>query len=219
MKKDLLDFYNDIERLKRLNRALSDTNFYLQRGYIKDEIPQNILELSFPVKNPLPLVNNDAKTILDIGCGGGMDIFLIQKQFPEKKVFGLDISFNLISTAKSFCKNLVCGNAIFLPFKNLSFDVVILNGVFNLFENKIELLDEMKRVLNSNGSIIVADVFKEKYFVVSDIANFLNLGMAETLENLFKIFSHTGFEYEFGDYEKEIIPNYGIFITKWRRNE
>ncbi len=217
MKKEILAFYNDIERLKRLNHFLSGTEFLSQRGYNCREIPKSISELSFPVRNPVPFIEDTADTILDLGCGGGMDIYIGKNNFPKKRFFGIDLSYNLLRNAKQFCKNLVCGDALNLPFKDLSFSMVIVNGVFNLMDEKEVFVKELLRILKLEGTVFVADLFKLNPSLKLEAGDFLNFGKAETLEDIFHLFEKYFFIYEYGEFEKEVVPGYGIFTMRWRK--
>jgi len=217
MKKEILDFYSNIEKLKRLNYILSGTEFLSQRGYDCNEIPESISELSFPVRNPISFIENSADTILDLGCGGGMDIYIGMRNFPEKRFFGIDLSYNLLKNAKKFCKNLVCGDGMNLPFKDLSFSMVIVNGVFNLLDNKEVFLNELFRVLKFGGNVFIADLFKSNSSLQLASGEFLNFGKAESMEDIFHLFKKCFFIYEYGEFEKEVVPGYGIFTMKWRK--
>ena len=44
-----------------------------------------------------------------------------------------------------------------LPFPDDRFDVVISNGVFNLIPDKLKALQEVRRVLKTNGRLMIAD--------------------------------------------------------------
>lgn len=52
------------------------------------------------------LKENPVKSVLEIGCGAGANLFNIKKEFPETKVAGCDINEDAIETAKQiFVKN------------------------------------------------------------------------------------------------------------------
>ncbi len=63
--------------------------------------------------------------VLDLGCGAGLDLYFYAKSVGSKgKVYGLDISVDMIEKAKHNMKlvgidnaELVCGSSDHLPFK------------------------------------------------------------------------------------------------------
>ena len=70
--------------------------------------------------------------ILDVGCGRGDFLERICLQYGSQGV-GIDISAEMLLFAKTKHPNqkFILGNANQLPFKDKSFDIVILNGVFH----------------------------------------------------------------------------------------
>jgi len=94
------------------------------------------------LKNPL---------ILDIGCGNGE----FAKFINEKNLIGLDISYKAVKNAKKSINFSVVGNAIKLPFKNESFDVVLCIETL-YYQNKNKMIKEIYRVLKKKGFLILS---------------------------------------------------------------
>lgn len=105
-------------------------------------------------------------TVLDLGCGAGVDVFLAAKAVgPSGKVIGVDMTPEMIAKAWN---NAVKGgflNVDFrlgdienLPVKNASVDVVISNCVINLAPHKEPVFDEIYRVLKSGGHFTISDM-------------------------------------------------------------
>lgn len=104
------------------------------------------------------------KVILDLGCGrGGKTAYY--KSEGAKMVIGLDLRMEALKIANEFTAKHSPGenafflraNAFSLPFHDDSFDHIILNDmVEHILEYEVEqILNEMKRVLNPSGSIII----------------------------------------------------------------
>lgn len=90
----------------------------------------------------------DAK-ILDLCCGNGgtLNIF---KGSEYRNLFGLDISFNLLSRVKASVP-LILGDGNKCPIKKSSFDVIIIHKALHHFLDHAPLLKEIKRILKPGG--------------------------------------------------------------------
>jgi len=90
------------------------------------------------------------ESVLEVGCGSGSNLALIQKKLPNVKISGIDINKTAIANAVKHLGNiqLVVGNADSLPFKDNSFDVVITDAtLLYISPEKIEKVrDELLRV-------------------------------------------------------------------------
>lgn len=97
------------------------------------------------------------KTILDIGCGGGILLHLSKAQLK----IGLDYSFESLLHAKKLDKKmeLVCGDAAHLPFRTDFFPTVlaihILPELKKIGGDWETALNELKRVSKTNSTLII----------------------------------------------------------------
>ena len=104
--------------------------------------------------------------ILEIGCGNGLLLRaldeVLSKSNGEYSLFGTDISGSLLAqipSSNSF--NLEIAPANRQPHKSNSFDLVILHGVVQYFEDYSYLasvVDEIHRVLVPGGAMLLLDV-------------------------------------------------------------
>lgn len=128
----------------------------------------------------LQLLNvKQGETILEIGFGTGYGILALAKSAGETgKVYGLDISEKMcrITNTKinksglSESVELICADAIVLPYKNYFFDAIFMSFSLELFDTPEipVVLNECQRVLRNNGRIcIVAMSKKEKNSLMS----------------------------------------------------
>ncbi len=142
--------------------------------------------------------------ILDCGCGTGILYpFLLEKVGSRGKIFGMDISFNMLKKAKT--KNhkfLIQGDAESIPFLSASLDTIIFLNAFPHFQNKKIVLKESFRVLKeggrlfilhtspreevnsfhkNHGGVIADDVLAENHEIISILeeANFKNIRIIE----------------------------------------
>ena len=101
----------------------------------------------------------DFKRVLDLGCGNGNVIALLQDR-KEAEYYGLDLSAEMIEEAEKRLGrqvSLCVGDAENLPYEDGFFDVIICNASFHHYPNHQKAVQEMKRVLKRNGTIILGD--------------------------------------------------------------
>jgi SAM-dependent methyltransferase len=142
----------------------------LTLGYGKpfvDSLPASVADSFCGVGNPLLAGNiRPGETILDVGCGAGVDIIRVAGMAgPEGKVYGIDLTASMVDRATDNIRSMKIGNAWAeeasaesLPFPDENFDVVTSNGVLNLSPKKRECLVEIRRVLKTGGRFYLADM-------------------------------------------------------------
>ncbi len=129
-------------------------------------LPETVAAAYCGVGNPFTLgpIRED-ETILDIGCGAGVDSVLAAKlAWASGAVTGIDLVPEMLARARENARLAGVDNVTFqeasaeqLPFPENSFDVVISNGVFNLVVDKVKALSEVHRVLKPGGRLMLAD--------------------------------------------------------------
>jgi arsenite methyltransferase len=131
------------------------------------QVPDFVAESFAGVANPWSLGRIEpGKRVLDIGSGAGMDSLIAALQVgPKGSVTGIDMTPEMIENARRGAAELGLKNVTFvegeaerLPFDDLSFDVVISNGVIDLVPDKDAVFGEIYRVLVPGGRIQIADV-------------------------------------------------------------
>jgi arsenite methyltransferase len=137
-----------------------------QRG----ELPDAAALASLGCGNPTAVAElHEGETVLDLGSGGGIDVILSAKRVgPAGRVFGLDMTDEMLALARANADEAAVANAIFLkgiiedvPLPAESVDVVISNCVINLSTDKAAVLTEIARVLRPGGRVGVSDIVAE----------------------------------------------------------
>jgi len=106
------------------------------------------------------------ETVLDIGCGAGMDLLLAARRVgPAGKAIGVDMTDAMLDRARASARaaglaqvKVRKGDATSLPVEDESVDAVISNGVLNLVPEKERAFAEIVRVLRPGGRFQVADI-------------------------------------------------------------
>jgi len=94
------------------------------------------------------------KVVLDVGCGAAYGTEMLRKEGQAKLVVGLDI--NLKQAINTFGLTLVHGDALELPFKDESFDVVTVFEVIEHLDDPQKALGEVRRVLKPGGIALIS---------------------------------------------------------------
>jgi ubiquinone/menaquinone biosynthesis C-methylase UbiE len=144
--------------------------FALKVGYPKevlDNLPPSLIESFTGANNPQGFAElKKGEVVLDLGCGAGLDLYFYAKAVGEKgKVYGLDISEDMVSKAKQNMElvginnaNISVGESDNLPFNDNFFDVVASNGIYNLSPDKEAVMREVYRVLKPGGRTVFCEI-------------------------------------------------------------
>jgi len=141
--------------------------------YSSEEIaslPPGLVDYSMGAYHPVKHANlKEGETVLDVGCGAGIDVFLAANKVGESgKVFGIDVTFSLLRRAKGYVTGQYRSRMLFisasggaLPLVDQSVDAIIGNCVIHLIQDKPEAFAEFFRVLRPHGRAVIADVVAE----------------------------------------------------------
>lgn len=173
------------------NSTKKPINFYNRKYYEEHEFSYTNEE-RMDIKRILKLLKiKTGDRVLDIGCGLGI---LLEKISARKKV-GIETNNFAINKCKEKGLKVMKLNADNgLPFKNASFDIVIMNEVISHVTKPQFVLKECFRVLRPNGIIALTTPVRSLFFHNISPTH-LNEYSTEDIRNLieksgFKITSH-----------------------------
>ena len=109
----------------------------------------------------------DQKTVLDIGCGGGISVKLFSSLGGIRKVTGIDYSEDMVRLSKRFNKEEILEGSVEilkadvseLPFKNGTFDIISAFDTINFWPDHKNAIAEIVRSLKSNGIFFIINAY------------------------------------------------------------
>ncbi len=162
---------------QEITRKLDSSKFgkyslFLNYGYIPDgspqfaphEVPRFFLS-GHSAKLVLELVGEceiDGRRVLDVGCGRGGTVFVLDQFFKPRSVTGVDLA----PSAVAFCRetqqkpNLTFleGDSENLPFPSGSFDVITNVESSHLYPSLHKFYDQVVRLLAPGGHFLYTDM-------------------------------------------------------------
>ena len=118
------------------------------------------------VAEKLTLRGFDGGRILDAGCGFGATTIVLAQALPRSEIMGIDLSDPLLELAIQATQTADLGGRIAfekadvqkIPYDDDSFDVVINLQMLHIVEDPVPMLNEIERVLASDGILFMADI-------------------------------------------------------------
>jgi malonyl-CoA O-methyltransferase len=143
----------------RINRDRVARAFHQQAG----EYDRHATVQKRVVDCLLALARNSVSTapadVLDIGCGTGQLLSLLGIQYPDSRLYGLDLAYNMTRSAADRLgpgAALVNGDAEQLPFRDGAFDLVVSSSTVQWIEDLVGFFRQCHRVLRPGGLLCMA---------------------------------------------------------------
>lgn len=101
------------------------------------------------------------EAIIDLGCGTGYYLYLLSNLSLNLKLTGFDNDKKALEEAKLLLSNnesinFVIGDMHKMPFKDKSFDKIVMSEVLEHVENDEQVLKEVYRILKLNGILVIS---------------------------------------------------------------
>jgi ubiquinone/menaquinone biosynthesis C-methylase UbiE len=98
------------------------------------------------------------RRLLDVGCGTGQLAARLRRELPAIHVVGCDFSIGMLEHARARDDAVawVRGDAMRLPFRDRTFDVIVSTEAFHWFPDRRRALHEFARVLVPEGRLMLA---------------------------------------------------------------
>ena len=139
---------------KRIAKSFDNkSDSYDQYSFVQKEVADRLIDRIKSLKF-------DPINILDIGSGTGYLAKKLESHFPKANLFCLDISEKMSIACKLKNKRMytICADTEFLPFKNLSFDLIISSFTFHWCSNLEKIFYDIKNILTEHGIFIFSTV-------------------------------------------------------------
>ncbi len=182
------DYHSEINKTKKLfeeiNEAINNSKYkdvisFFNLGYVptKSAPPRSKIKLSDFVinKNAISLVleviadaNLNNKNIIDMGCGRGGTLSVVEDYFNPRKIIGIDISQSSINYLKNSYKQnsleFICGEATNIKIEDNWADIVIMIELMNSNPYILKVYSEIARVLKPGGELLHSGIFPNEYY-------------------------------------------------------
>ena len=176
-------------------------------NYKIDDYDQSHEEFMETKKELADSLDKDARKILDLGAGTGLELIHLFELYPDAEVTVIDISENMLKKLKerSFGDkvNTICGDFFEIEFGD-NYDAVISTSALHHFkrEEKIKLYKKVLNCLKEKGQFINCDKiapteeFEEHqlYELEHNIENYKHIDTPLTIEHEIEVLKEVGFK-------------------------
>lgn len=146
--------------------------------------------------------------VLEVGCGCGSTLSAIRRQYPNARVYGIELMADVAAAGK-FMADIIVGNieTMELPYEEHIFDYVIFGDVLEHLRDPKAVIERMKKYLKPDGRVLasIPNVMNIEVVVSLLQGNFTyqDVGLLDrthihmfTLREIVNMFRDAGYEME-----------------------
>ena len=117
----------------------------------------------------LDSVNDKTASILDIGCGGGIALSHFYKSFKTTRIYGIDLSPDMVSISKKLNRkgiaegriSVFCADVRDIPIQDKTVGIISAFDCINFWNDYPATFSEMRRILIPDGKIFIINGYPE----------------------------------------------------------
>lgn len=165
----------------------------------------------------LQAIKIEPQHIVDLGCGTGVMTQLLESQYPDVKVTGIDLSQNMLNEFKKKHQWIThCTAASVLPFPDKTVDLVVSSLMLPWVENSEQVFKEVRRVLKDDAIFVYStfgpDTFTEFRQAWAQVDNNAHVHIALDMHDIGDQMLHAGFKDPVMDVER-VTLKYKSFVS------
>ncbi len=117
------------------------------------------------------LAENKGGIIADIGCGTLSFTYEVYAENASKEIYLCDLSHEMLLLGKQRIEQLqkntseltfLRSDALNMPFKDSTVETVLSFGIFHIFDEPLQLVKEMARIVNPGGQVFLTSLCTER---------------------------------------------------------
>ena len=163
------------------------------------------------------LPTHNIKSIIDLGCGSGNSIGVLQKYFPNTPITGIDPDGSMLDIAKKECGNnkkitLIKDTALTFTCNQLA-DLVFSSHVMHWIPEKqqLKVLKNISNNMNRGGTLALVFSTSNKGLPFYNVLN--SLTKQPTYSSTFKDFRPSQAAYQVDEY-RNLLEQAGFFVSQ-----
>lgn len=135
---------------------------------------------------------NYSQTMLEIGCGTGLDLVHFSTIFPERQIFGIDISTEMVQLSinrmeKNKCTNIHLGQGsveqLSELFPHQRFDMIyVFFGALNTVEDLPKAAQTLRELLSKDGILVLT--FVNKWYLMGMLIEMARFRFSKAFERI-----------------------------------